>query len=47
MLRNDTITAIATPPGEGSIAIVRVSGPDAISISDRIFSGNIDRKSVV
>lgn len=41
MLRNDTITAIATPPGEGSIAIVRVSGPDAISISDRIFSGNI------
>lgn len=41
MLQNDTIAAIATPPGEGSIAIVRVSGPQAISISDRIFSGNI------
>ncbi|AAF73529.1 tRNA uridine-5-carboxymethylaminomethyl(34) synthesis GTPase MnmE [Chlamydia muridarum str. Nigg] len=41
MLQNDTIAAIATPPGEGSVAIVRVSGPDAISISNRIFSGNI------
>ncbi|MBQ8498806.1 tRNA uridine-5-carboxymethylaminomethyl(34) synthesis GTPase MnmE [Chlamydia sp.] len=41
MLQNDTIAAIATPPGEGSIAIVRVSGPKAVSISNQIFSGNI------
>lgn len=41
MLKNDTIAAIATPPGEGGIAVVRVSGPKAVEISDRIFSGSI------
>lgn len=41
MLKNDTIAAIATPPGEGSIAIVRLSGPKAILIADKIFSGSI------
>ncbi len=33
----DTIAAIATPPGAGGIAIVRVSGPAAIAIADRCF----------
>jgi len=33
----DTITAISTPMGEGAIAIVRLSGSDAISIADQIF----------
>lgn len=33
----DTIAAIATPPGEGGIAVLRVSGPEAISIVDRRF----------
>jgi len=33
----DTIAAIATPLGEGGIAIVRVSGCGAISIVDHIF----------
>ncbi len=33
----DTIAAIATAPGSGGVAIVRVSGPDAIAIVDRIF----------
>ena len=33
----DTICALATPPG-GAIAIIRVSGPNAISITDSIFS---------
>lgn len=37
----DTIAAIATPPGEGSIAVVRISGPQAIVVADRVFSGNI------
>lgn len=41
MIKNDTIAAIATPPGEGSIAIVRVSGPEAIQITDKIFSGSV------
>ncbi|MBM7552200.1 tRNA uridine-5-carboxymethylaminomethyl(34) synthesis GTPase MnmE [Thalassobacillus pellis] len=35
----DTITAISTPLGEGAIAIVRLSGPDAISIADHLFEG--------
>ncbi len=34
---NDTIAAIATPPGEGGIAIVRISGPEAMDILKRIF----------
>ena len=33
----DTITAISTPMGEGAIAIVRLSGSEAISIADQIF----------
>ncbi len=33
----DTIAAISTPIGEGGIGIIRISGPDAISIADRIF----------
>ena len=37
MYREDTIAAIATPPGEGGVAIVRISGVDAESISARTF----------
>ena len=33
----DTIVAVATPPGEGAIAVIRISGPDALEIGDRIF----------
>ncbi|WBY92104.1 tRNA uridine-5-carboxymethylaminomethyl(34) synthesis GTPase MnmE [Enterococcus casseliflavus] len=33
----DTIAAISTPPGEGAISIVRLSGEEAIAIADRIF----------
>lgn len=36
MLYNNTICAIATAPG-GAIGIIRISGPKAISIADRIF----------
>ena len=36
MLNNNTICAIATAPG-GAIGIIRISGPMAISIADRIF----------
>lgn len=33
----DTIAAISTPPGEGGIGIVRISGPEAIDITVKIF----------
>ncbi|OEH91984.1 tRNA uridine-5-carboxymethylaminomethyl(34) synthesis GTPase MnmE [Bacillus solimangrovi] len=36
----DTIAAISTPMGEGAIAIVRMSGEEAIMIADRLFKGN-------
>jgi tRNA modification GTPase len=36
---DDTIAAIATPQGEGGLAVVRVSGPDALAIADRVFRG--------
>lgn len=36
---NETIAAIATPPGEGAIGIIRLSGKEAIAIADKIFSG--------
>ncbi|WP_196237926.1 tRNA uridine-5-carboxymethylaminomethyl(34) synthesis GTPase MnmE [Calidifontibacillus erzurumensis] len=35
----DTIAAISTPMGEGAIAIVRISGSDAIKTANRIFKG--------
>ncbi len=35
----DTIAAISTPMGEGAIAIVRLSGDDAIPIADKLFRG--------
>jgi tRNA modification GTPase len=34
---NDTIAAIATPVGEGGIAVVRLSGPQSLSIADASF----------
>lgn len=33
---NDSIAAIATPPGRGGIAIVRISGPDALKVASLI-----------
>lgn len=35
----DTIAAIATPPGEGAISIVRLSGDDAVKIANKVFKG--------
>lgn len=37
MYASDTITAIATPPGTGGVAIVRISGNDSIAILARLF----------
>jgi tRNA modification GTPase len=35
----ESIAAIATPPGPGAIAIIRVSGSDAIALAEAIFQG--------
>lgn len=34
---DDTIAALATPPGVGAIGVIRVSGPRAIAIADALF----------
>jgi tRNA modification GTPase len=36
---SDTICALVTPPGVGGLAVVRLSGPDALVIADRCFRG--------
>lgn len=36
-----TIAAVATPPGEGGIAVIRISGKEAIPIADKVFSGQV------
>ena len=37
----ETICAISTPYGTGGIAVIRVSGDEAVSIVDRIFVGRV------
>jgi len=39
LIATETIAAISTPPGEGAIALVRISGPAAVSIAEKIFRG--------
>ena len=34
MLENSTIAAVATPPGEGGIAVVRLSGPESFRVAE-------------
>ena len=41
-MKQDTICALATPPG-GAIAIVRISGPDAVAITGSIFSKPLEK----
>lgn len=37
-LNNDTIAALATPHGPGAIAVIRLSGEKAISITEKVFT---------
>lgn len=40
----DTICAISTSSGIGAISIVRITGPEAIDIVDKVFSGDLKNK---
>ncbi|WNJ17580.1 tRNA uridine-5-carboxymethylaminomethyl(34) synthesis GTPase MnmE [Pontibacter sp. G13] len=42
-LLQDTIAAICTPAGSGALGIIRVSGPDAISLVNGVFSRDISQ----
>lgn len=35
-----TVAAISTPTGVGGLAVLRISGPDAIKVADRVFRPN-------
>ena len=37
MLDSATIAAISTPPGTGALGVIRISGPDAAAIANRVF----------
>lgn len=39
MTSTDTIVALSTPPGIGAIGVIRLSGQDAIKITNSVFSG--------
>ena len=34
----DTIAAVSTPRGKGGVAVIRISGPDALAVGDAVFS---------
>ena len=39
MYTTDTIIALSTPPGSGAIGVIRLSGPEAITITNSVFGG--------
>ncbi|MCE7057530.1 tRNA uridine-5-carboxymethylaminomethyl(34) synthesis GTPase MnmE [Algoriphagus sp. AGSA1] len=43
--QNDTIIALATPQGVGAIAVIRLSGKDAIQLTNEVFFGkNLEKQ---
>jgi tRNA modification GTPase len=51
-VQGETIAAIATPPGEGALAVIRISGAKALSVADTVFRAakppsDIDERRVV
>ena len=36
-MTSDTIAAISTPPGNGGIGVIRISGPDSLDITSKLF----------
>ena len=47
LINNDTICAISTTSGQGAIAIIRVSGPKSIKITNNIFQAYNKNKLTV
>ena len=44
MQQGDTISAIVTPPGEGGVGIVRMSGEESFAIADAMFRAKSGKK---
>lgn len=45
MITNDTIVAVATPPGRSAIAVIRVSGSDSVAAINDLFKSKTDLSS--
>ncbi len=45
-METETIAAISTPIGEGGIAVIRVSGSEAVQIVDKVFKGRVSLSEV-
>ena len=43
---DDTIASLATPPGAGALAVIRVSGPEAFLVGARVFRGERELESL-
>ena len=41
---NDTIAAISTPPGKGGVALIRISGDEALVVADKMFRPKSGKK---
>ena len=39
MIKNDNILALASPSGVGAISLIRISGPESVTIVDKFFKG--------
>lgn len=46
MYYQNTVTAIATPPGQGGIAVIRVSGPDTYAVVKKVFFPKNKNKNI-
>ncbi|MBQ2776811.1 MAG: tRNA uridine-5-carboxymethylaminomethyl(34) synthesis GTPase MnmE [Peptococcaceae bacterium] len=44
-MQQDTITALVTAVGESSVGIIRISGPEATNIANKIYKGKTDFKT--
>ena len=47
LLSQDTIAAIATPPGNGGVGIIRISGPNVTEISKKIIQKLIKPRQAI
>ena len=44
MINQETIIALATPTGLGAISVIRISGLNAISITEKLFKSKVNKK---
>ncbi len=42
----DCIAAISTPPARGGVSMIRISGPDALTLAEKVFSPKYPVKSI-